>query len=62
MKKLSLLIVTILLISSCGSETEVTNDNTDTAIKTNTENVVAETEDRDAEMVSMQPEYKAELY
>ena len=59
MKKILIIALTTFILTSCWSETDTTSDNTSS---NNTNINIENTEDRDAEMVSMQPEYKAELY
>lgn len=58
MKKIIIVWSAILLLSSCGTEIE----NTNTWNTTSTSNVLINNEDRNVEIINLQPEYKAELY
>ena len=57
MKKIIIIWATLALLTSCWTEVENT-------VETPTENIAIENTwvDRNAEMISLQPEYKAELY
>ncbi len=58
MKKIIVIWAALVLLSSCG--TDVENSNIDTVNNSNA--IVEETIDRNTEVISWQPEYKAELY
>ena len=58
MKKIIMIWISVLLLASCGSEV----DNTANWITTPTANIAVSAEDRNIEILSLKPEYKAELY
>lgn len=61
MKKIILLIALIFVLTSCWNtveETNTTETSTNNAVNTN----ISNTENRDEEIIALQPDYKAELY
>lgn len=59
MKKIIIAWASVLLLASCG--TEIENSSTNTTVIPAT-NIAISVEDRNAEINSLKPEYKAELY
>ena len=59
MKKIIITWALLVLLTSCGAETEGTENKTETP---ETTNVVETNVDRDAEIIALQPDYKVELY
>jgi len=59
MKKILIVWAAALLLASCGAEIE---ENTASVTTNTVTNAVATWEARDQEIISLQPEYKAELY